>query len=153
MLLLCAFLVGLAAGLRSMMAPAVVSWLAREKLLDIGHTYLALMDYTMTAAIFTVLAICELIVDKFPKTPSRRQPLSFVIRVLSGALVGATVGASGNQIVLGAVAGAAGAVVGTLGGYAARMKLAALFGRDYRAAVLEDLVGIGIVLFAILKVA
>jgi uncharacterized membrane protein len=153
MILLCAFLVGIVAGLRSMLAPAIVSWFARENLLAIGSTYLALMSYTITAISFTLLAVFELIVDKLPKTPSRKQPLSFAVRILTGSLVGATVAASADKIVLGIVCGALGAVVGTLGGAAARAKLAVVFGRDYRAAVLEDLVGIGIALFAILKIA
>jgi len=153
MLLLSAFLVGIVAGLRSMLAPAIVSWFAREGLLKIGDTYLALMSYAITAVGFSLLAICELIVDKLPKTPSRKQPLSFTIRILTGSLVGATVGATGNKIILGSVCGAIGAVVGTLGGAAARARLAVVFGRDYRAALLEDIVGIGIALFAILKIA
>ncbi|HUB19593.1 MAG TPA: DUF4126 family protein [Acidobacteriaceae bacterium] len=153
MLLLSAFLVGLVAGLRSMLAPAIVSWFARLDLLKLGNTYVALMSYLMTAVIFTVLAVCELVVDKLPKTPSRKQPLPFTIRILSGALVGATVGATGGKLVPGIFAGALGAVVGTLGGAAARAKLAVLFGRDFRAAILEDLVGIAIALFAILRVA
>jgi uncharacterized membrane protein len=136
-----------------MLAPAIVSWFARENLLAIGSTYLALMSYTITAISFTLLAVFELIVDKLPKTPSRKQPLSFAVRILTGSLVGATVAASADKIVLGIVCGALGAVVGTLGGAAARAKLAVVFGRDYRAAVLEDLVGIGIALFAILKIA
>ncbi|HVT96525.1 MAG TPA: DUF4126 family protein [Acidobacteriaceae bacterium] len=153
MLLLCAFLVGLVAGLRSMLAPAIVSWFARQNLLPVGGTYLALMSYTITAIGFSLLAACELVVDKLPTTPSRKQPLSFAVRLLTGSLVGATVGATGNKIILGILCGAIGAVIGTLGGAAARAKLAALFGADYRAAILEDLVAIGIALFAILRVA
>jgi uncharacterized membrane protein len=79
--------------------------------------------------------------------------LSFAVRILTGSLAGATVGAAGGKIVLGIVCGAVGALVGTLGGAAARARLASLFGRDYRAAILEDVVAIGIALFAILKVA
>jgi uncharacterized membrane protein len=153
MILLCAFLVGIVAGLRSMLAPAIVSWFARQNLLDISHTYLAPMAYSITVAVFTLLAALELIADKLPKTPSRKKPLPFAIRILSGALVGATVGATGNKVMLGIFCGAAGAVAGTLGGSAARAKLAVVFGRDYRAALLEDVVGIGIALFAILKIA
>jgi uncharacterized membrane protein len=153
MLLLSAFLIGIVAGFRSMLAPAIVSWFARANLLQIGSTYLALMSYTMTAIGFTVLAVCELVVDKLPQTPSRKQPLSFAVRILTGSLAGATVGAAGGKIVLGIVCGAVGALVGTLGGAAARARLASLFGRDYRAAILEDVVAIGIALFAILKVA
>ena len=58
MLLLCAFLVGFVAGLRSMMAPAIVSWGARMNLFYVGGTYLALMDSGLTVVIFTLLAVC-----------------------------------------------------------------------------------------------
>lgn len=153
MLLLCAFLVGIVAGLRSMLAPAIVSWSARMNLISVGSTFFDLMDSGLTAVIFTVLAACEIVVDKLPKTPSRKQPLSLVIRILSGALVGATVGASGGKIIAGMILGAIGAIFGTFGGAAARARLAVAFGRDYRAAILEDLVAIAIALFAILKVA
>jgi uncharacterized membrane protein len=149
MLLLCAFLVGLVAGLRSMMAPAIVSWSARLGILNVGQTFMALMNYRITAIVFIVLAACELVVDKLPTTPSRKQPVPFVIRALSGGLVGATVGASGGKLVLGLIFGVLGAVAGTLGGAAARAKLAAAFGRDFPAAVLEDIAGIAIAIFAV----
>lgn len=153
MLLLCAFLVGFVAGLRSMLAPAIVSWSAHLGRFDIGETVVALMEYRITAFVFTLLAVCELIVDKLPKTPSRKQPPSFVIRILCGGLVGATVGAAQGKLVIGMLLGAIGAVAGTLGGAAARAKLAAAFGRDLPAAILEDLAAIAIALFAILKLA
>jgi len=151
MLLLCTFLVGVVAGLRSMMAPAVVSWFARTDRLNVGHTYVALMNSGVTAIVFTVLAAVELVADKLPKTPSRKQAPSFVIRILSGSLVGATVGASGDKLLSGLCLGAVGAVVGTLGGAAVRGKLAAAFGRDWPAAILEDIAALAIAIFSILK--
>jgi uncharacterized membrane protein len=150
MLLLCAFLVGLVAGLRSMLAPAIVSWSAHLNLLNIKQTYVELMSYRITVLVFTLLAILELIADKWPKTPSRTQPPSFIVRILSGGLVGATVGASGGRLVFGLVLGAAGAVVGTLGGAAARAKLASAFHADFPAAILEDLAAFAIAIFPIL---
>jgi uncharacterized membrane protein len=45
--------------------------------------------------------------------------------------------------VTGAVAGVVGAVIGTLGGRAGRARLAAAFGSDRPAAVIEDLIAIG----------
>jgi uncharacterized membrane protein len=151
MLLLCAFLVGLVAGLRSMLAPAVVSWAARLNLLNVGETYVALMSYRVTALVFTILAAGELVADKLPKTPSRKQPPSFVIRILSGSLVGATVGASGGKLLIGLCLGAIGAVVGTLGGAAVRAKLASAFGRDWPAAILEDIAALAIAIIPILR--
>ena len=151
MLLLCAFLVGLVAGLRSMLAPAIVSWSARLGLLNIDNTYMGLMEYRITVGIFTVLALCELVVDKLPTTPSRKQPVPFGIRILSGGLVGATVGASGGKLILGLIFGILGAVAGTLGGAAARAKMAAAFHRDFPAAILEDIAAIAIGFFSILR--
>ena len=151
MLLLCAFLVGIVAGLRSMLAPAAVSWAARLGLLAVSNTPLAFMGYQFTPIILTVLAVGELIVDKLPNTPSRKQAPGFIARIISGALVGATIGASQQMLALGLVAGAVGAVVGTFGGSAARAKLAALFGKDLPAALVEDLVGILILAFSLLR--
>ena len=72
MLLLCAFLLGIVAGLRAMMAPAAVSWFARSGVLAVAGSPLAFMGFKYTPIIFTVLAVGELINDKLPKTPSRR---------------------------------------------------------------------------------
>jgi uncharacterized membrane protein len=151
MLLLCAFLVGMVAGLRSMLAPAGVSWAARLGILGVTNTPLAFMAYRFTPIILTVLAVGELIADKLPMTPSRKQPPAFIARIISGALVGATVGASQQMLALGLVAGAVGAVVGTLGGSAVRAKLAALFGKDLPAALIEDISGILILAFSLLR--
>ena len=151
MLLLCAFLVGFVAGLRSMLAPAVVSWAARLGLLSVDRTYVALMDSRITVAVFTVLAACELIVDTLPATPSRKQPLPFAIRIMCGALVGATVGAPGGKLIVGAILGAIGAVAGTLGGAAVRAKLAAAFHRDFPAAIVEDVAALAIAIFSVVE--
>ncbi len=151
MLLLCAFLIGVVAGSRSMLAPAVVSWAANLNVLDVGRTPVALMGYRITVIIFTVLSAGELIADKLPKTPSRKQPLSFIIRIVTGSLSGVTVGASGHMALAGLFLGAAGAVAGTLGGAAIRTRLAAAFGRDFPAAILEDIAAIAIALFAVLR--
>jgi len=151
MLLLCAFLVGFVAGLRSMLAPAIVCWCARLDILDIGQTPLVLMNFRITAVIFSLFAIAELIVDKLPKTPSRKTLPSFIFRILTGSLVGATVGAAGGQLIVGLILGAIGAVIGTLSGAAGRAKLAAAFGRDLPAALVEDIAAAAIAIFSILR--
>jgi uncharacterized membrane protein len=153
MLLVCAFLLGLVAGLRAMLAPTVVSWFARYGVLAVANTPLAFMGFKYTPIILTVLAIGELINDKLPKTPSRKAPPSFIARIVSGALSGATIGAAGNSLLLGLILGAIGAVAGTLGGAAARGKLAAAFGRDLPAALLEDICAIAIAVLCLWKAA
>jgi len=101
------------------------------------------MGYRWTPWVFGLLALAELVTDKLPATPSRKVPVQFATRLLTGALAGATFGASGHALVVGAILGLAGAVVGTLGGAAARSALAARFGRDLPAALLEDVVAVG----------
>ena len=143
---LCALVFGVVAGMRSMLAPCAVSWAVWVGILSVDATPLAFMGYKYTRIVFTVLALGELIADKLPTTPSRKAPGPFVARIVSGALCGATIGAARNAIVTMVMLGALGAVAGTLGGAAARAKLAAAFRRDLPAALLEDAVGIGLAL-------
>src|ERR1700733_553400 len=118
MTLIWPFLIGVVAGLRCMTAPALVSWAAHLGWLHLDNTWLAFLGYTATPYIFTVLAIGELIADQLPSTPSRKAPVGFTSRILTGALSGAAVGASlsGGAWIAGLGAGIVGAVVGTLGG-------------------------------------
>jgi len=71
---LLAFLIGVITGLRSMTAPAAVSWAARLGWLHLENTGLAFLGYAATPYILSVLAVGELINDKLPKTPSRKAP-------------------------------------------------------------------------------
>jgi uncharacterized membrane protein len=137
-----ALLIGVVAGLRAMTAPAAVSWGAALGWIHVQGTWLAFMGYRFTPYIFTVLALVELVTDQLPKTPSRKVPQQFGARILSGALCGAAIGASGGSWVIGLVLGAVGAVVGTLGGAELRARLARAVG-DVPAALIEDAIAIG----------
>jgi uncharacterized membrane protein len=151
MLLVCAFIVGIVAGLRAMMAPAVVSWFARMGVLGVGGTPLAFMGYRYTPFAFSLLALGELVNDKLPKTPSRKTPPQFIGRLLTGGLSGATVGAAGHSLIAGLILGMLGAIAGTLGGAAVRGKLAAAFSKDLPAALLEDVTAIAVAIFSVLE--
>ena len=143
MIYVLAVLIGIVAGLRAMTAPAAIAWGAHLGLLNLKGSLVAFMGFTWTPWIFTVLALAELVTDQLPTTPSRTVPIQFGTRILSGALCGAAIGASGGSLWIGAVAGGVGAVIGTLGGRAARGGLAAKFGKDRPAAIIEDIVAIG----------
>ena len=142
MVYILALAIGVVAGLRAMMAPAIMSWAARLGFLSLGGTWLAFLGNAWVPWLFTLFALGELVTDQLPKTPSRTVPVQFGTRVFTGALSGAAIGAAGGSWLGGAVAGGAGAVLGTLGGRAARGKLADAFGRDRPAAFLEDAVAI-----------
>ncbi|MFL6333013.1 MAG: DUF4126 family protein [Pyrinomonadaceae bacterium] len=140
---LLALLIGIIAGLRAMTAPAAVAWATHLGRLDLGGTWLALFGNVWVRWILTALALVELVTDQLPSTPSRTVPVQFGARIVTGALSGAAVGAANGSWVVGLLAGAAGAVVGTLGGRAVRARLAAAFGSDRPAAFIEDAVAVG----------
>ena len=151
MFFLSALLLGFVSGLRTLTAPAAVSWAAHLGLLKLAGTPLAFMGSKYTAIIFTVLAVGELINDKFPKTPSRKTPPQFIARLVSGALVGACVGEATGALAWGVLAGVVGAVAGTLGGAWQRGRLASSFGRDLPAALLEDALAIVVAVLVVAR--
>ena len=136
-------LIGVIAGLRAMTAPAAISLAARAGRLDLTTTKLAFLGYAYTPWIFTILAVVELVTDQLPTTPSRTVPIQFGTRMLMGGLTGGAIGASSGALAIGVIAGIVGAVIGTLGGRAIRGRLAAAFGSDRPAAIVEDLIAIG----------
>ena len=140
--MLSAFLIGVIAGLRGFTPPAALSWAARSGWLDLSSSSLAFLGYRWTPWIFTALAVFELISDQRPTTPSRTVPVQFGTRILMGGLCGAALGASGGALVSGLIAGVAGSIVGTLGGKAMRSRMAAAFGSDRPAALIEDAIAI-----------
>jgi uncharacterized membrane protein len=133
-----ALLAGVVAGSRTFSAVAAVSWAARLGYLNLDDSWLAFMGYAWTPWIFTLLAIVELILDQLPSTPSRKVPVQFGSRIISGALSGATIGVAAGSWIGGLIAGVIGAVIGTYGGAEIRSQMAEAFGRDQPAAFVED---------------
>ena len=137
-----AFLIGIIAGLRTMTAPAAISWAAWSGHLALEGGWLAFLGYSWTPWIFTVLALGEFVTDQLPSTPSRTVPMQFGARLLSGAICGAAIAFPHHVTIRGLLAGMCGAVVGTLGGHAFRARLAASFKKDPPAAFIEDAIAI-----------
>ena len=140
--LLLALGIGVIAGLRSMTAPTVVAWAAVLHWINLNGTWASWLGHPVTAAILSVLAAGELVVDKLPKTPPRTAPPSFAARIVLGAFAAAVIGTAYGYIWSSLGAGAIGAVLGTLGGYQARIRLAAHHGHDRPVALLEDAVAV-----------
>lgn len=137
--------IGVVAGLRSLTAPAAVSWMACLHVLNLQDSHLRFMGSRIAVAVFTLLALFELVNDKLPKTPSRTTPVPLTARMITGALSGAAFGAAGAaSIVMAAIAGIIGALIGTFGGYQVRTRATkALHAPDFVIALLEDAVAIG----------
>lgn len=122
LVLLLALLIGVVAGLRSLTAPAVVSWAAFLGWINLHGTWASWMGNFVTVVIVSVLAVAELVNDKRPKTPPRTVTPVFAVRIILGAF--------------------AGAVIGTAWGYRWGGLGAARGGHDLPIALLEDSVAV-----------
>lgn len=140
MLYVFALLIGVVAGLRAMTPLAAISWAAYLGWIDLSGTPFAFAGHIITALILSAIAIAELVSDQLPNTPSRKVPVQFGTRIITGALAGAAL-LPGNWIV-GLILGAAGAAIGTYAGADIRGRLAKAFGRDLPAALIEDVVAV-----------
>jgi uncharacterized membrane protein len=144
-----AFSIGIVAGLRSLTAPAVVSWAAHLGWINLRGSPLAFMGSVWAAAIFTILALVEFVTDQLPATPSRTAPIGLSARIVAGTLTGSCLAVAGGATLwLGALAGAVGGIAGAFAGYHARVGLVrALRVPDFAVAIPEDLIAIGLGLF------
>ena len=137
-----AFLIGVVAGSRTVVAPAAISWAARRGRLPLQDTRLGFLAHPVSPTVFTVLALGEMVADQLPGTPSRQVPVQFGARLASGGFCGVAIGVAGGAWIRGLVCGVAGAALGTLLSARARSLLAGAFGRDLPAALIEDAVAV-----------
>ncbi len=141
MIFVLGLLMGVVAGLRAMTPAAALSWAAYLGILKVSGTWLSFLGSIWAVAIFTVLALGELTSISCRPRRAARFPWQFSTRVVIGAIAGVVIAGPANWI-FGALVGIVGAVIGTLGGASMRGKLAASFGRDRPAALIEDAVAI-----------
>jgi uncharacterized membrane protein len=147
--ILAALLIGIAAGSRAMTAPAAVAWAAWLGWIELSGTWAGFMGSGWAVLLLSAAALAEFVTDQLPTTPSRKVPMQFGARLVTGGFTGAVLGAVAGVAVVGLVAGLAGAVAGTFGGAAARARAAAAFGSDRPAAFAEDAAAILIALVAV----
>lgn len=137
--------IGFVAGLRSMTAPAAVSWAAHLGMLNLRGSPLKFMGTAAATGIFSLLAAAEFVTDLLPQTPNRTAPGPLITRVVMGALTGACLCISaGRSAAAGAVLGGIGGVIGAFAGFHARMGLVkGLNAPGAMIGIAEDLVAIG----------
>jgi uncharacterized membrane protein len=143
LVLLLALLIGVVAGLRAFTAPMVVAWAAMLDWINLDGTWVQWLGHPITVAVLTILAVGELVTDQLPKTPSRKTPMQFIARLITGGFAGTALGTAWGYTFGSLGAAIVGAVIGTLGGYEARRRLvAANGGRDLPIALIEDAVAV-----------
>ena len=124
-----AALIGFVAGLRSLTAPAAVSWGARLGWLNLDGSPFAFMGSPVALLGFSLLALVEYGADLHPSTPSRTTAGPLLARVVTGGLSGACLCAAAHRPLLaGAALGGVGAVIGAFAGYHGRTRLVRALG-------------------------
>jgi uncharacterized membrane protein len=138
--------IGIVAGLRSLLAPAVVAWAAHFDWLNLHGSPLSFMGSRAAVAIFSLLAVGELVADKLPTTPKRTAFAPLLARILTGGVCGASLCvAVGKSLLAGALLGGIGGVIGAFGGYEIRRRVVNnLHIKDLFVAICEDLVAIAL---------
>lgn len=142
-----AILIGVVAGMRSMMAPAIFALtMARRPALAPATAPIQWFALRPIAIILGVATLGELIADKLPWTPNRTAVGPFAVRVASGAFTGAALVQIGRiNPWIGAVCGAVGAIAGTFGAFYARRSAGRITEiRDPFVGVLEDVIAIAL---------
>jgi len=139
------FSIGVIAGLRSLTAPALVSWAAHLGWLDLNGSWLSFAGSKGAIIILSLLALGELVSDKLPKTPKRTNLGPLLFRAITGGFSSMVLCASAQQpLVIGTILGVAGAIAGAFAGYEIRHRLVNRFGLpDFGVALTEDIVAIG----------
>jgi len=139
------FSIGVIAGLRSLTAPALVSWAAHLGWLDLSRSWLSFLGSRTATIILSLLALAELVADKLPKTPKRTNLVPLVFRAITGGFSSMAICASAHQSpIIGTFVGVLGSIAGAFAGYEIRHRLVKAFGLpDFGVAVAEDLVAVG----------
>ena len=137
--------IGAIAGLRTMTAPAVVSWATERGWIRSPGRRLAFLKNKRTVAIISTLAAGELVADKLPATPNRTVPAGLAARAVTGGFSAGVLCASKKKMVApGVILGGLAAIAGAFIGYTTRRELREkLHVSDAAIAVAEDALAAG----------
>ncbi|MDQ6677418.1 MAG: DUF4126 family protein [Acidobacteriota bacterium] len=132
--------IGAVAGLRSMVAPALVSQAAHTGSIDLGGGPFAFLSKQRSADIATGAAVLELVADKLPFTPDRTTAVPLIVRAISGGVAGAAVSSARKQDWRkGACVGGVAALAASFAGFWIRRSLTRNAGApDLLIALAED---------------
>jgi uncharacterized membrane protein len=136
-----AIAIGAVSGLRSFTGLAIISQAAGNGAVDVRRTPLALMAVPHVSTAAAIMAATEMTADKLPIMPSRTQKQALIARFIAGAICGAAVSRArrGESRIIGALVGAATAVLTAYAGYEYREHIDL---PPFAAAVVEDAVAL-----------
>jgi uncharacterized membrane protein len=148
-----AALLGIATGSRSMTPLATLSWAASSGRISLPDSFpFSLLARRSVSNVLFLFTAVEFVGDKLPSAGARTAPGPLLGRTLFGALVGATGFAIEEEpIALGAVVGGLFAAGGSFAGLGVRTRLTDAGVPKFLAAVTEDMLAVGLAVFAVLQ--
>jgi uncharacterized membrane protein len=135
-----AAVLGVAAGMRSLAAPAALArHLAHDPTVPVGRIEL-LLTHPAASSVLTIASAAEHVADKLPVIPPRIDPAPLAGRIAAGALCGGVVARrAGESVVAGAMIGGLAAAAATFAAYHLRRALTTDAGLpDLPVALAED---------------
>jgi uncharacterized membrane protein len=146
-----ALTLGAVSGMRSMMAPPVITWAARRSGLDLESTPFSAFKGPGIGRTAAALVLGELVADRIPFDPNMSDGNALLTRAVSGGAAGAAVFKARKQNMLfGALVGATAAVGAAYATYYLRKRLARYFNvSDRTVALVEDGIALSAGLVAI----
>ena len=137
-------MMGMLTGSRALTPMAMLCWFIYTGRISVKGTWAEWAAMLASAIIFSVMALGEIAGDKMPKCPSRLAPLGLVARAVFGGLVGGILSLALNvRLSAGVALGVFGAIMGAFLFHSGRRWMAEMFGTDWPAALIEDLVAVG----------
>jgi uncharacterized membrane protein len=127
-----------------MTGPALLCWAAATGSLHLTHSPLGFLSYRTVLVIVSILALCEIALDKAPWIPSRMDTGPLFIRFVSGAFCGVALALACQEKELFALlCGGFGALAGGLAGYWGRkFMMESLHLPNLPAGLLEEAVAV-----------
>jgi uncharacterized membrane protein len=151
-----AVVLGLVAGMRSMMAPAALAFILTRRP-EVAPAAIPVHWFTLRplAIVFGLLTVGELVADKLPMTPNRIALGPFLGRIVGGSLTGAAfVQVGGINPWIGAACGAVGAVASTFGVFHLRKFVGRVTGiSDPFVGTMEDIVAVALAVSVVAALA
>jgi len=144
-------LLGVTTGLRVMTPMAMLCWFAYLGYLPVQNTWAAWTGRLAAAIVFTVLALAEIVADKFPQMSNRVSTGPLMARLIFGGLIGsiaatAMVGPGLEGVLLGVL----GAALGAFAGFLVRRDMVQRIDcPDWQVAMAEDIIAVACSGFAL----